>query len=187
MLMRLPLLTHVQKSRGQRQGIGPNPQGHTCSSLHCCGILPRRLHFYSPSNSPRVQRKTGAADHCPAGGRGAGERQRHRWGGGWESEYHCSLSRVARPLLWPTRCCQMRCQSGAAAHAMRARRARSARKTPPRHFHADAHSSACARRRISAWWHRRRSPLKPGPLSLSLSLSSSLSHGSRIKTLLSAT
>lgn len=32
MLMRLPLLTHVQKSRGQHQGISPNPQGQTSSS-----------------------------------------------------------------------------------------------------------------------------------------------------------
>lgn len=59
MLMRPPPLTHVQKSRVQRQGIGPNPQGHACSGLHCCGILPRHLHFYSPSNSPRIQGKRG--------------------------------------------------------------------------------------------------------------------------------
>lgn len=182
MVMRLPLLTRVQESRGQHQGNSPDPQGHTFSPVsivaeYCLVIATFILLRILPKSRGRQGQQTTVA------GAGAGEGGAKTPPRGRESECHCSLSRVARPLPCPTRCC---CQSGAAAHATSARRARSARKTPPRHFRTDAHSSACARGRISAWWHRRRSPLKPGP-SLSLLFSSSLSHGSRIKRLLNAT
>lgn len=100
MLMRLPLLTRVQKSRGQHQGISPNPQGHTSSSPasivaeYCLVIATFILLLILPKSRGRRGQQTTVA--------GEGGRQRHGCGVGNVSlfSYTCgSASSLSHALL----------------------------------------------------------------------------------------